>query len=53
MKENISKLRRDTAKAKLFVEQAEEQAKRKLDLIRKGQELEEVETLSTPVEAKE
>ena len=43
------KLRQDTTKAKLFVEQA----KRKLDLIRKRQELEEAEALNTLVEAKE
>ena len=34
-KENLLKLRQDTTKAKLFVEHAEEQAKRKLDLIRR------------------
>ena len=52
-KENLFKLRQDTTKAKLFVEQAEEQAKRKLDLIRKRQELEEAEASNTLVEAKE
>ena len=34
-KENLLKLRQDTTKTKLFVEHAEEQAKRKLDLIRR------------------
>ena len=44
----------NTTKAKLFIEQANSQAKRKLDLIRrKRKELEEAETLNTQVVFKE
>ena len=43
-KENHLKLCLDTSEAKLYVKRADEQAKRKLDLIRKIQELEEAET---------
>ena len=53
LKESLLKLCQDTTKAELFVEQAEEQAKKKLDLIRKRQVLDEAETLNTLVEAKE
>ena len=52
-KENLLKLRHNTTKTKSFVEQAKEQAKRKLDLIRKRQELQEAEILNTLIEAKQ
>ena len=55
MKSNKSlfKLRQDTEKVKIFVDQIEEQAKRKLELIKGRQELEEAETLNAVAEAKE
>ena len=52
-RESLLKLCHNTTKAKLFVELAEEQAKKKLDLIRKRQKLEKAETLNTLVEAKD
>ena len=52
-KEKLLKLRHNTTKTKSFVEQAKEQAKRKLDLIRKRQALQEAETLNTLVKAKQ
>ena len=51
--ESLFKLRQDTEKAKIFVDQIEEQAKRRLELIRKRQELEEAETLNAVAEAKD
>ena len=50
--ESLFKLRQDTEKAKIFADQIEEQAKRKLELIKRRQELEEAETLNTVVEVK-
>ena len=47
--ESIFKLRQDTGKPKIFAEQT----KRKLELIKKRQELEEGETLNAVAEAKE
>ena len=51
--ESLFKFCQDTEKAKIFTDQIEEQAKRKLDLIKRMQELEEAETLNAVVEAKE
>ena len=50
---SLFKLRQDTGKAKIFADQIEEQAKRKLGLIKKRQELEEAETLNAVAEAKD
>lgn len=47
------KLLLNLTKAKLFVEQADYQAKIKFDLIRKRKELKEAETLTTQVIVKE
>ena len=47
----LFKLRQHTEKAKIFADQIEEQAKRKLELIKKGQELKEAETLNAVAEA--
>ena len=49
----LFKLRQDTEKAKIFADQIEEQAKRKLELIKRRQELEEAEILNAVAEAKE
>ena len=46
-------MRQDTGKTKIFADQIEGQAKRKLDLIKRKQELEEAETLNAVAEAKE
>ena len=51
--ESIFKLRQDTGKPKIFADQIREQTKRKLELIKKRQELEEGETLNAVAEAKE
>ena len=51
--ESIFKLRQDTGKPKIFAGQIREQTKRKLELIKKRQELEEGETLNAVAEAKE
>ena len=51
--ESLFKLPQDTEKAKIFADQIEEQAKRKLELIKKRQELEEAETLNAVAEAKD
>ena len=51
--ESLFKLRQETEKAKIFADQIEEQAKRKLKLIKRRQELEEAETLNAVSEAKE
>ena len=50
---SLFKLRQDTGKAKISADQIEEQAKRKLGLIKKRQELEEAETLNAVAEAKD
>ena len=52
-KECLFKLRQDTEKAEIFADQIEEQATRKLGLIKKRQELEEAEKLNSEAEAKE
>ena len=52
-KESLFKLLQDTEKAKIFADQIEEQAKRKLESIKRRQELEEAETLNAAAEAKE
>ena len=52
-KEILLKLLHNTTKANLLVEQADEQAKSKLDLIRTRKELEEADTLNTQIDAKE
>ena len=49
----VFKLRQDTGKTKIFADQIEGQAKRKLELIKRKQELEEAETLNAVAEAKE
>ena len=51
--ESLFKLRQDTEKAKIFGDHIGEQAKRKLELIKRRQELEEAETLNAVAEAKE
>ena len=51
--ESLFKLRQDTEKAKIFADHIGEQAKRKLELIKRRQELEEAETLNAVAEAKE
>ena len=51
--ESLFKLRQDTEKAKIFADQIEEQANRKLQLIKIRQELGEAETLNAVAEAKE
>ena len=51
--ESLFKLRQDTEKAKIFADQIEEQAKRKLEVIKRRQELEEAETLNVVAETKE
>ena len=51
--ESIFKLRQDTGKPKIVADQIKEQTKRKLELIKKRQELEEGETLNAVAEAKE
>ena len=52
-KENLLKLRNDTAEPKLYAEQAREQPKSKSCLITEKQESVEAETLNILVEAKE
>ena len=51
--ESLFKLRQDTEKAKIFADQIEEQAKRKLELTKRRQELVVAETLNAVVEPKE
>ena len=51
--ESLFKLRQDIDKAKIFADHIEEQAKRKLELIKRRQELEEAETKTAVAEAKE
>ena len=51
--ESLFKLRQDIEKVKIFADQIEEQAKRKLELIKKRQELEEAETFNAVAEAKD
>ena len=51
--ESLFKLPQDTEKAKIFADQIEEKAKRKIELIIRRQELEKAETLNAVVEAKE
>ena len=50
---SLFKLHQDTEKAKLLAEQIGEQAKRKLELIKRRQGLEKAETLNAVAEAKE
>ena len=51
--ESLFKLLQDTERAKMFANQIEKQAKRKLELIKRGQGIEEAETLNAVVEDKE
>ena len=51
--ESLFKLRQDTEKSKIFVDQIEEQTKRKLELIKRRQELEGDEISNAVAEAKE
>ena len=51
--ESLFKLRQDTEKSKIFADQIEEQAKRKLELIKRRQELEDDEISNAVAEAKE
>ena len=52
-KECLFKLCQDTEKAEIFADQIEQQATRKLELVKKRQELEEAEKLNSEAEAKE
>ena len=49
--ESLFNLHQDTEKGKIFVDQIERQAKRKLGLIKRRQELQEAETLNAVAEA--